>query len=202
MFDLLITKKLIKAINSPQFHFLVTFLNGRARHNFFKLKIMTMKMKLFDRKPLQLFLGAALVVSTLFVSCDKEDDDVNDQTYSTTGNASGTQMNPSNASTSTATLSGTYNATTNLWQYNIAWSNLSATAGLVQVYGPAAIGVNGTLMFSLAITTPGVNGAASGSITLTDAQETALLANNTYYTISSTTYPSGEIRGQVTATAN
>jgi hypothetical protein len=82
------------------------------------------------------------------------------------------------------------------------WSNLSATAGLVQVYGPAAIGVNGSLMFSLAITTPGVNGSSSGSITLTDAQETALLANNTYYTVSSITYPSGEIRGQVTATAN
>lgn len=160
-------------------------------------------MNLFNRKPLQLFLSAALVVSTLFVSCDKEDDvDMTDQTYTTTGNANGTQMSPSNTSTSTGTLTGTYNATTNLWQYNIVWSNLSATAGLVQVYGPAAIGVNGSLMFSLAITTPGVNGSASGSITLTDAQETALLANNTYYTVSSITYPSGEIRGQVTATAN
>ena len=160
-------------------------------------------MNLFNRKPLQLFLSAALVVSTLFVSCDKEDDvDMTDQTYTTSGNASGTQMSPSNSSTSTGTLTGTYNATTNLWQYNIVWSNLSATAGLVQVYGPAAIGVNGSLMFSLAITTPGVNGSASGSITLTDAQETALLANNTYYTVSSITYPSGEIRGQVTATAN
>ena len=160
-------------------------------------------MNLFNRKPLQLFLSAALVVSTLFVSCDKDDDvDMTDQTYTTTGNANGTQMSPSNTSTSTGTLTGTYNATTNLWQYNIVWSNLSATAGLVQVYGPAAIGVNGSLMFSLAITTPGVNGSASGSITLTDAQETALLANNTYYTVSSITYPSGEIRGQVTATAN
>jgi hypothetical protein len=96
-----------------------------------------MKMNLFNRKPLQLFLSAALVVSTLFVSCDKEDDvDMTDQTYTTTGNANGTQMSPSNTSTSTGTLTGTYNATTNLWQYNIVWSNLSATAGLVQVYGP------------------------------------------------------------------
>jgi hypothetical protein len=162
-----------------------------------------MKMNLFNRKPLQLFLGAALVVSTLFVSCDKNDDDnMKDQTYTTSGNASGSQMNPSNTSTSTGTLTGTYNATTNLWQYNISWSNLSTAAGLVQVYGPAAVGVNGSLLFSLAITTPGISGAASGSITLTDTQEAALLANNTYYTISSTTYPSGEIRGQITATAN
>jgi hypothetical protein len=162
-----------------------------------------MKMNLFNRKPLQLFLSAALVVSTLFVSCDKEDDvDMTDQTYTTTGNANGTQMSPSTTSTSTGTLTGTYDARTNVWQYNISWTNLSTTAGLVQVYGPAGVGVNGTLLFPLAITTPGVNGSASGSITLTDAQETALLANNTYYTVSSITYPSGEIRGQVTATAN
>ena len=162
-----------------------------------------MKMNLFIRKPLQLFLSAALVVSTLFVSCAKDDDvDMTDETYTTTGNANGTQMSPSNTSTSTGTLTGTYNARTNLWQYTINWTNLSTTAGLVQVYGPAGIGVNGTLLFPLSITTPGVSGSASGSITLTDAQETALLANNTYYTISSTTYPSGEIRGQVTATAN
>jgi len=162
-----------------------------------------MKMNLFNRKPLQLFVSAALVVSTLFVSCDKNDDgNMNDQTYTTTGNASASQMNPSNTSTGSGTLTGTYNARTNLWQYNISWSNLSTTAGLVQVYGPAAVGVNGSLLFSLAITTPGVSGASSGSITLTDVQEAALLANNTYYTISSTTYPSGEIRGQVTATAN
>ena len=162
-----------------------------------------MKMNLFNRKHLQLFLSAALVVSTLFASCDKnEDDGMNDQTYTTTGNANGTQMSPSNTSTSTGALTGTYNARTNVWQYNINWTNLSTTAGLVQVYGPAGIGVNGTLLFPLSITTPGISGSASGSITLTDAQETALLANNTYYTVSSTTYPSGEIRGQITATAN
>ena len=159
-----------------------------------------MKMNFF--RPLQLLLGATLVVSTLFVSCDKEDDDMNDQTYTTTANANGSQMNPSTTSTSTGTLTGTYNARTKVWQYNINWTNLSATAGIVQVYGPAGTGVNASLLFPLSITTPGTNGSASGNITLTDAQETALLANNTYFTISSTTFPSGEIRGQITATVN
>ena len=110
-----------------------------------------MKMNFFKGKSLQLFLGAALVVSTLFVSCDKEDDDMNDKTYTTTANANGSQMNPSTTSTSTGTLSGTYNARTNVWQYNISWTNLSTTAGLVQVYGPASIGVNGVLFFPLSI---------------------------------------------------
>lgn len=162
-----------------------------------------MKMNFFNGKPILLFLGAALVVSTLFVSCDKDDDDeMADQTYSTTGNANGSQMNPSNSSASTGTLTGIYNAGTNVWQYNISWTNLSTTAGLVQVYGPAGVGVNGTLLFPLAITIPGASGSASGNIMLTDAQETALLENNTYFTISSTTFPSGEIRGQITATVN
>lgn len=160
-----------------------------------------MKMVFFNRNPIQLLVGAALVVSTLFVSCNK-DDDIVDDTYTISGNASGSQMNPSTTSTGTGTMTGSYDARTNVLQYNIAWSNLSTTAGLVQVYGPASAGVNGSLLFPLTITSPGVSGSASGNITLTDTQEAALLANSIYYTVSSTTYPSGEIRGQVTATAN
>lgn len=163
---------------------------------------MTMKMSFLKRKPMQLLVGAALVVSTLFVSCDKEDDDVDDQTYTISGNSSGSQMNPSNTSTASGTLTGSYNASTNLLTYNIGWNSLTTAAGLVQIYGGAAAGANGTLLFPVAITTPGTTGTASGSITLTDAQETNLLAGTTYYTISSTTYPGGEIRGQIVATAN
>jgi hypothetical protein len=163
---------------------------------------MTMKMSFFVPKPFRLLFAAALVVSTVFISCSKDDNENTDKTYTTTGNSTSSQMSPSNASTATGTLSGTYNANTNVWQYTINWSNLSTTAGLVQVYGPAAAGVNASLLFPLAITTPGVTGSASGSVTLTDAQETILLANNMYYTISSATYTGGEIRGQITASAN
>jgi hypothetical protein len=168
----------------------------------FNYKIMTMKMMFLNRNPLQLLIGAALIVSTVFVSCDKDDDVVNDQTYTTSGNASSSQMNPTNTSTATGTLTGTYDARTNIWQYTINWTSLTATAGLLQVYGPAAVGVNASLLFPLSITTPGVSGSATGSVTLTDAQETILLANNMYYTISSATYTGGEIRGQITATPN
>jgi hypothetical protein len=169
---------------------------------FFITKVMTMKMNFLKRKSIQVLFGAALVLSTIFVSCDKDDDDLDDQTYSVSGNASGSQMNPSNTSTATGTLSGTYNARTNVLNYNIGWNTLTTAAGLVQVYGGAAAGANGTLLFPVAITTPGTTGTASGSITLTDAQESNLLAGTTYYTISSTTYPGGEIRGQIVATAN
>lgn len=161
---------------------------------------MTMKINLFARKPLQLVIGAALVVSTLFVSCDKEDDDIaNDNTYTLSGNASGAQMSPNTTSTATGTLTGTYNANTNVLNYTINWNNLATAATLVQFYGGASSGANGTLLFPLTITTAGVTGAATGNVTLTDAQETDLLAGKTYYTVSSNTFTSGEIRGQVTA---
>ena len=160
-----------------------------------------MKMNFFNRKRLQLLVGATLVVSTLFVSCDKNDA-IEDQTYAVAGNASGSQVSPSNTSTATGTMTGSYSARTKVLQYNIAWSNLTTTAGLVQVYGPASVGVNGSLLFPLTITTPGVNGSASGTITLNATQEAALLANSIYYTVSSSTYPSGEIRGQITASPN
>ena len=156
----------------------------------------------FSRRPFQLIFGAVLIVSTLFVSCDKDDDLNNDETYSVAGNASGSQVNPSNNSTATGTLSGSYNARTNSLTYNITWTNLTTTAGLVEVYGPATAGTNGSLLFALTITTPGTSGSASGTTTLTDAQETHLLANNIYYTVSSSTYPAGEIRGQITASPN
>lgn len=167
----------------------------------FNIKIRTMKMNFFNRKPIQLLFVVAMVVSTVFISCDKDDEPGN-ETYTTTGSASGSQMNPSNTSTATGTLSGTYDARINLWQYTINWTSLSATAGLVQVYGPGSAGVNATLLFPLSITTPGVSGSASGSVTLTDQQEVILLGNNMYYTISSANYTGGEIRGQITASPN
>jgi hypothetical protein len=104
-----------------------------------------MKMSFFKRQPLKLFFGVAMAVSTVFISCDKNDD-VEDRTYTTTGNADGSKMNPSNNSTATGTLTGTYDAKVNVWSYTINWTNLSATAGLVQVFGPAAVGANGSLL--------------------------------------------------------
>ena len=68
-----------------------------------------MKMNFFYRKPMQLLLGATLIVSTLFVSCDK-DDDIDDQTYTISVNASGSQVNPTTTSTATGTMTGRYNA--------------------------------------------------------------------------------------------
>jgi hypothetical protein len=144
-------------------------------------------------------LLAALLSSLFFLSCQKDDTNGNAQAYTTSGNANGSQENPPITSTATGTLSGTYNASTNVWNYSITWTGLSSAATLVELRGPASVGVNGSLVISLTITAPGVNGSASGSVTLSEQQEAYLLANQLYYNIVNATNVTGEIRGQIIA---
>ena len=150
-------------------------------------------------------LGALLATSALFlvfmVACSKDENNGTNQTYTTSGNASGSQQNPPVATTGTATMVGNFSAATNVWQYSINWTSLSSAATLIEIHGPADVGVNGNLLFSLTITGGSVNGAASTTVTLTDQQEDNLLAGKLYYTIINAAHITGEVRGQIFATA-
>jgi hypothetical protein len=133
----------------------------------------------------------------LLTSCDKDKNDGNVSTYKVSGDASGAQVVPAFFTTATATLTGTYDARTNSLIYNISWTDLSSDVISINIYGPAAAGVNGAALQPLNITTNGTAGVAAGTLTLTDAQETALLAGNVYYNIQTLNNTSGEIRGQI-----
>ena len=161
-----------------------------------------MKTILCWRKKFLSVLSVGLLVGSIILSsCDKdEDDNNNNQMYTVSGNASGSQVSPPTSSTATGSLTGTYNANTNVMQYTITWTTLTAIASGVELRGPASTGANGVLVSALTITTPGITGTASGSVTLNESQESDLLAGKYYYTILTATNTSGEIRGQVTAT--
>jgi len=160
-----------------------------------------MKIKLFSGVvSLLLFAG-----SVLCVSCSKDsgsNNNNNGRTYTVSGSGNGAQMVPLVSTTATSNLTGTYNSSTNVLQYNITWTSLAATANGVHFYGPAAAGANatGSSQFDLGITTPGITGTAAGSITLSAQQETDLLNGKWYYTISNATHATGEVRGQVVTT--
>jgi len=157
-----------------------------------------MKTISINRKSL-FSLIAGIALSIFFISCTKDSNNGNSQMYNTSGNASGAQENPQVATAGTGTLSGTYNATTNNWQYTVNWSTLSSTASAVEIHGPASAGVNASLLLALTIVVPGVSGSASGNVTLTDQQEAWLLAGQLYYTVLTATNITGEIRGQISA---
>lgn len=132
-------------------------------------------------------------------SCKKDDNSLIISAYMTSGNASGDQMKPVVTTTGVGTLSGTYTVATHQWEYLISWNGLSDIATTVQFRGPAGAGADGAVISDLGVTSGGIIGSSSGTVTLTDAQATALVDGKIYYVIGNPTHPGGEIRGQVQA---
>ena len=158
-------------------------------------------MKTFFRKYF-VFASVALVSAFGFVGCDSnDDDDVDDNSYEVRGNSSGSQMVPAVSVTGTGSFNGTYNTQTNVLAYTMTWTGLTGNATAAGFYN-GAVGVNGSLVANAAITTSGSTGASVGTVTLTEAQESALLGGTMYYVVSTATNVNGEIRGQLTATAD
>jgi hypothetical protein len=148
-------------------------------------------------------LAVAAIGLVSLTSCDKDDDIVSDETYSLSGQASGTQVVPPVTTTATGNFSGAYNSNTNVMQYNINWNGLAAApVDSISIYGPAAAGANGSLIGKVAITTPGVTGSATGTAILTEEEESGLLNDQWYFVVSNSMHPDGEIRGQIDATEN
>jgi len=157
-------------------------------------------MKTIINFPLK-FLSIILI-SIAFLgltSCSKDNDD-NNGMYVISGSSNGSQVVPSVSGTATGTITGTYNANTNFLTYNMAWTGLTGSASSTAFYTGSS-GANGTLFENTTITTSGSTGASVGTVTLTDGQETALLNGAMYYIVATPIYTNGEIRGQITATA-
>jgi hypothetical protein len=103
----------------------------------------------------------------------------------------GTQEVPMTSSTASGSLNATYDKTSNKLDYTITFSGLTPTA---MHFHKAVVGVAGAV--EVEVPGPYTSGMI-GSLTLTDTQETDLLANNWYLNVHSSAFPAGEIRGQV-----
>jgi hypothetical protein len=138
-----------------------------------------------------------------FSSCNKNDKNTNNnRVYTVSGNASGTQMVPSVSGSGTATINGTYDANTRLLTYTTNWTNLSGGPTSASFYtgasGSAGVAVGSP--WSLGAGLSGT-GTFSSTITLTDQQAMDLINGLWFYTLATTANSSGEVRGQITATA-
>ncbi|MEO8174321.1 MAG: CHRD domain-containing protein [Sediminibacterium sp.] len=150
-----------------------------------------------------LFASFILTTALLFTSCTKDDATVTTAiTYSLSGNASGSQSVPASSNANgSGTMSGTYNSSTRLMSYTTTWSNLTGAP----ISGGLYTGVSGQIGTSISAWSLGsglsTSGSFSGSTTLNADQEAKLLAGQAYYILSTTANASGEIRGQITASA-
>ena len=140
-----------------------------------------------------------MAMPLFMISCDDDNDDMDDIILTVTGSASGAQEFPAVVSNGTATLTGTYNDNTNVLSYTINWTGLSGDVVVAHFHGPAAAGTNAPPIIDLTVTTNGTSGNITGTSTLDATIEGYLKAGTLYYNLHTAMHPSGEIRGQVSA---
>lgn len=94
--------------------------------------------------------------------------------------------------TGTGSATITFDDVTNLLSWTVTWSGLSGTVTVAHFHGPALPTQNAGVQVGITAASPSV-----GNAVLSASQETDLLAGLWYLNIHSTTFPGGEIRGQV-----
>ena len=161
-----------------------------------------MKKQFLARAKSTLVVAAVSLISLAsFTGCDDdENDNVNNTPYNVTGNANSAQTVPAGTATGTGAFTGTYNPQTMQLNYTSTWSGLTGAPTSGSFYN-GATGVSGTAMGSAWTFDTGATGTGTrtGTMTLTEQQETQLLAGNWYYGYGTTANTNGEIRGQLTA---
>lgn len=150
---------------------------------------------------IQKWLRASVILSVLFltaavtVSCKKNKTE--HTRYRISGNADGSQEVPSVTTSGTATLTGTYNADSNMLHYNINYSGLSGMVVAAHIHGPALAGSIADAIHPLVVSGTDTSGVLTGSIQLADSTERHLLDGKLYYNLHTADHSNGEIRGQI-----
>lgn len=105
---------------------------------------------------------------------------------------------PPTSSTGSGLATGTYDTTTNIITINLSFSGLISPVTASHLHAPAVPGVGAPVVIGLAGFPLGVtSGSYANVFTLTEAQETNLLAGLFYVNIHTIMFPGGEIRGQI-----
>ena len=113
-----------------------------------------------------------------------------DMLFKATLNGANERPNP-NTSTATGSATLTYNNESNVFTIVVTYSGMTATASHIHK-GEAT--VSGGVIFGFSPVTSPINYTSAA---LTAAQETDLLAGLYYVNVHSSTFPGGEIRGQL-----
>jgi len=118
----------------------------------------------------------------------------------------GSQEVPPNASTATGTATVVLDVTQTQLSISVQFANLIGTYSASHIHGPAAVGVNAAVRWGFVGAPAGwvfSNANRDGvltnfSVTGVTAAEVANLNNGLYYVnVHSTTFPGGELRGQL-----
>jgi hypothetical protein len=141
---------------------------------------------------ISLKLFAFILLSSSFIAgCKKDNQVAVDNVTFTNVQLASNQEVPTNTSSATATANVVYEKNSNTLTYTINFTGLTPTA---MHFHKGTIGISGGV--ELEVKGPYTNGM-TGTLKLTDAQETDLLAGLWYLNVHSASYAGGEIRGQI-----
>jgi hypothetical protein len=129
--------------------------------------------------------------------CKKDSTNNNDKVTKTGIPLEPAQEGAGIVSSGSGTVDIDYTKSTKVFNYTVKWSGLTGPATAMHFHGPAARGASAAPVIPVQGFTSAASGTYSGTATLTAAQEADLLANKWYFNIHTSTYPGGEIRGQI-----
>ncbi|WP_162052159.1 CHRD domain-containing protein [Pontibacter pamirensis] len=149
-------------------------------------------------------MAVVLFSLTLFVSsCDDDDDSVpsNEVGFNDIALTGEAEVQPNPVITDgEGELDAVYNLDTRMITYNITWELGNAddkTTGM-HFHGPASLTESASVVIPIQLTSDSYTGSVSGQTrALTQVEEDQLLNGLWYLNIHSTTYPAGELRGQL-----
>ena len=148
-----------------------------------------------------------LSLSLVFSSCDDDDDDVIDDDPDNEIRFEGIALTssaevqtPPVTSSGTGGLSAVYNDDTNILNYSVQWTlgKLEDKTVGMHFHGPASVTENAGVIIPITLDNDSYAGTVSGQTrALTQDEEEDLLSGLWYLNVHSTTYPAGELRGQL-----
>ena len=148
-----------------------------------------------------------MVLSCFALSCDDDDDNIDDvipddEVEFDNIQLLGANEVPAVTSTGSGTLNATYDRDTNIITYTVNWTlgDIDDDVVGMHFHGPASTTENAPIVID--ITPPATNRDYTGTVSgttrpLTDDEEEDLLDEQWYLNVHSTTYPNGELRGQL-----
>jgi len=148
---------------------------------------------------IKLIALALSIASLTFTSCEGED---YSDGLSTNNNIvlSGANEVPAVTTAATGKAVATYNTRSKTLHYTITWSGLTANASMAHIHGPASPGFNAPILQTFTNFPAATSGTYTNTLFADGVQikEEDILAGRLYINIHTSTFPAGEIRGQIT----
>jgi hypothetical protein len=110
----------------------------------------------------------------------------------------GSQQSPAISTSGYGSFTGLYDSSSKVLVFNVTWQlQPNAVVNGSHFHGPASLGQNAGVLIPVTGLAASNSGRYGGSVTLSAAQESDLLAGKWYFNIHSNLAPNGEVRAQL-----